>query len=80
MAKLKIMTEKCENCMFFDNSKFLHKTQTKDAGICTKFTEVCFKRDSCKWHMLKQELDEKEIFAPVVDKQIFKPKQYDLFQ
>lgn len=74
------MTENCLNCMFFDNSKFVQKIQTRDAGICTKFTEVCFKNDSCKWHMPKQDLEEKEIFAPVVDKQRHIPKQYDLFQ
>lgn len=74
------MTEKCENCMFFDNSRFLHKPQTKDAGICTKFIEVMFKNDACKFHLPTQELEEKEIFKPVVDKQKFIPKQYDLFQ
>ena len=74
------MNEKCQNCMFFDNSKFLHKSQTKDAGICTKFTEVMFKNDSCKFHLPIQELEEKEIFLQVVDKQKFTPKQYDLFQ
>lgn len=74
------MTEKCENCMFFDNSKFLHKPQTKDCGICTKFTEISFKNDSCKWHMPKQQLEEKEIFLThvVAVKQTI--KQLDLFQ
>ncbi|WP_143154989.1 hypothetical protein [Flavobacterium chilense] len=66
--------------MFFDNSRFLHKPQTKDAGICTKFTEVMFKNDTCKFHLPTQEFEEKEIFISGVDKQTLKPKQYDLFQ
>lgn len=74
------MTEKCENCMFFDNSKFLHKPQTKDCGICTKFTEISFKNDHCRFHMPTQKLEEKQIFSPVVDKHKYIPKQYDLFQ
>jgi hypothetical protein len=74
------MTEKCENCMFFDNSKFVQKPKTKDCGICTKFTEISFKNETCRFHMPKQELEEKEIFTPVVDKQKFIPRQYDLFQ
>lgn len=74
------MTENCSNCMFFDNSKFVQKIQTQNAGICTKFTEVCFKSESCKWHIPKQELEEKEIFKPLVEKPKFIIKQYDLFQ
>ncbi len=74
------MTQNCLNCMFFDNSRFVQKPQTKDAGICTKFTEVCFKNDYCKWHLPTQELEEKDIFSPLVEKQKIIIKQYDLFQ
>lgn len=61
------MTKTCENCQSFDNEKFVQKHATRDAGICTKFTEVTFKRDSCKYHLPKQKLSENEIFVPVVD-------------
>ncbi|BFM44940.1 hypothetical protein CFS9_35810 [Flavobacterium sp. CFS9] len=74
------MMKNCENCMSFDNSKFLHKRQTKDAGLCTKFTEVTFKNDSCKFYLPKQNLTEKEIFAPVVDTRKTTLRQLDLFQ
>ena len=74
------MTETCQNCQSFDNAKFLHKRATRDAGICTKFTEVTFNRDSCKYHLPKQELSENEIFVPLVEVKRLPVIQFDLFQ
>nr|WP_294931305.1 hypothetical protein [uncultured Flavobacterium sp.] len=73
------MAETCENCASFDNSKFLHHTATRDAGMCTKFTEITFKRDKCKFHLPKQALSENEIFVPLVDVSKLPVIQFDLF-
>lgn len=61
------MKKTCENCASFDNEKFAQKTATRDAGLCTKFTEITFKRDHCKFFLEKQKLSENEIFEPLVD-------------
>lgn len=73
------MLEKCENCQSFDNSKFLQNARTRDAGICGKFTEVVFKKETCKWHMPKTDLTETEIFTKPV-KPVLKFVQLDFFQ
>lgn len=75
------MKKTCENCASFDQTKFLHHHATRDAGLCLKFTEVTFKRNSCKWFLEKQKLSEKEIFVPVVDVTKLPPiTQLNLFQ
>lgn len=74
------MPKTCENCHSFDNAKFVQKHATRDAGICSMFTEVTFKRDSCKYHFPKQELKENEIFLPLVDVGKLPVVQFDLFQ
>jgi hypothetical protein len=61
------MQKTCENCASFDNSKFLQHRATRDAGLCTKFTEITFKRESCKFHLEKQNLSANEIFESLVD-------------
>lgn len=42
------MTVNCENCMFFDSTKHEKDPRTKHAGICSKWTEIVFKSDTCK--------------------------------
>lgn len=74
------MTQTCENCLSFDNSKFLHKRATRDAGLCGRFTEITFKRDNCKFHLPKQQLNENEIFVPLVEVKKLPVIQFDLFQ
>ncbi len=74
------MTETCQNCQSFDNKNFVQNRATRDAGICTKFTEITFKCDTCKFHMPKQELTENEIFVPVVRPKLNIVRQLDLFQ
>jgi hypothetical protein len=61
------MTQTCENCTFFDTLRHENDARTKHAGICTKWTEIVFKSETCKWHFLKSNPDEKEIFIPLVD-------------
>jgi hypothetical protein len=61
------MTEKCENCTFFDGSKHQKDARTAHAGICSKWTEITFKWENCKGFFSKENLTEKEIFIPLVD-------------
>lgn len=75
------MSNNCEKCHLFDNAKFLHHSATKDAGMCMKFIEITFKRDTCKFFLPKQELTENEIFVPLVDVTQLPPiTQLNLFQ
>lgn len=74
------MSDTCQNCIQFDNAKFLHHSATKDAGMCMKYIEITFKRETCKFHMPKQELTENEIFVPLVDVKKLPVIQFDLFQ
>ncbi|MFV8344589.1 hypothetical protein [Flavobacterium sp. ZB4P13] len=61
------MTEKCENCYYFDGSKHEKDAQTAHAGICSKWTEIVFKSETCKQFFSNQNKSEKEIFIPLVD-------------
>lgn len=75
------MKNTCENCISFDRSRHYKDARTQDAGICLKWIEVVFKRETCKEHFLKDNPTEKEIFPPLVDVTKLPPiTQLDLFQ
>ncbi|WP_308131738.1 hypothetical protein [uncultured Flavobacterium sp.] len=38
----------CETCHYFDNSHHVKDERTKHAGLCKKWCEITFCRDSCK--------------------------------
>ncbi|PWA08966.1 hypothetical protein [Flavobacterium laiguense] len=57
------MTETCQNCAFFDDSKHKNNARTKDAGICTKWVQIAFKKETCKQHFLNTNLSEKDVFS-----------------
>ena len=61
------MLENCENCTFFDGSKHQNDIRTKHAGICSKWTEIVFRTETCKQYFSNQNKTEKEIFIPLVD-------------
>jgi hypothetical protein len=58
------MTETCQDCAFFDDSKHRNNARTKDAGICTKWVQIAFKKETCKQHFPNTNLSEKEVFLP----------------
>jgi spore cortex formation protein SpoVR/YcgB (stage V sporulation) len=61
------MAEKCENCSYFDGSKHENDKRTAHAGICSKWTEIVFKSETCKQFFSNENKTEKEIFIPLVD-------------
>lgn len=67
------MAENCENCMFFDGTKHDNDIRTKHAGICSKWTEIVFRTETCKQFFTLQNKKENEIFKPLVDVSILPP-------
>lgn len=61
------MTQNCENCIFFDGSKHENDTRTKHAGICSKWTQIVFRSETCKQYFSNENKGENEIFKPLVD-------------
>ena len=55
----------CANCHYFDNSAHKNDQRTHHAGICSKWSEVTFLTDSCKYHFdLANNKAWKELIAP----------------
>jgi len=61
------MIENCLNCIFFDGSKHQNDLRTSHAGICSKWTQITFKTDTCKQFFSNANKPEKEIFKPLID-------------
>ena len=48
--------------MHFDPSKHQNDARTKHAGICTKWVEITFLSDSCKFHFSAENLPSEKVF------------------
>jgi hypothetical protein len=69
----------CENCVFFDGSKHQKDARTQHAGICSKWTEIVFRSETCKQHFLNSNPTEKDIFPALVDVSKLPVIQFELF-
>lgn len=57
------MTQNCENCFHFDGSQHENDARTKHAGICKNFSEIVFKKETCKFHFSKDNLPSEKVFS-----------------
>lgn len=70
------MKNVCENCIYFDNEKHKNSYQTRHAGICKKWCEITFLKDTCKNFLSKdnpETLEPKKIINENIQTSLFFP-------
>lgn len=72
----------CEDCLHFDNTRHLKDARTAHAGLCKRFCETTFLKDTCNQWLPNVLPDwETEILKTATIVEISKPqvKQLNLF-
>ncbi len=59
------MKNECQNCINFDNEKHKNHPATKHAGICKKWCEIMFLKDSCNQFLSKENPENLEPLKPL---------------
>lgn len=59
-------SKKCENCIYFDNSKHKQDKRTEHAGICNKLGSITFLNETCKmFEPIQKTLNDIEVNEPI---------------
>lgn len=61
------MSKLCDNCTFFDGSKHQNDSRTSHAGICSKWSEIVFRSETCKQYISVLDQPKEKIQVPLID-------------